>query len=65
MNHSRRGFTNPSLRAAKDALTGSSGASLGSVSGLLRRAQNGFVRSYALTMLLGVVVILGAVWVMQ
>ncbi|WP_051988578.1 NADH-quinone oxidoreductase subunit L [Kineosphaera limosa] len=39
--------------------------SVGAMSALLRRAQNGFVRSYALTMLLGVVVILGAVWVVQ
>ncbi len=31
----------------------------------LRRLQNGFVRSYALTMLLGIVVILGAMWVVQ
>ena len=31
----------------------------------LRRLQNGFVRSYALTMLLGIVVLLGAVWVVQ
>ena len=38
------------------------------VGGLLRTAaplQNGYARSYALTMLAGVVVILGAVWVMQ
>ena len=34
-------------------------------SGRLRRVQTGYVRSYALTMLLGVVVILGAVWVVQ
>jgi NADH-quinone oxidoreductase subunit L len=38
---------------------------VGGSSGRLRRVQNGFVRSYALTMLLGVVVILGAVWVVQ
>ncbi len=31
----------------------------------LRKLQNGYVRSYALTMLAGVVIILGAVWVMQ
>jgi NADH-quinone oxidoreductase subunit L len=30
-----------------------------------RRVQNGFARSYALTMLTGVVVVLGALWVMQ
>ena len=47
------------------ATTGGATSSLTGVAGVLRRAQNGFVRSYALTMLLGVVVILGAVWVMQ
>ncbi len=31
----------------------------------LRQLQNGFVRSYALTMLLGIVVLLGAVWVVK
>ena len=46
-------------------VTGGTTGGLNAVSGLLRRAQNGFVRSYALTMLLGVVAILGAVWVMQ
>ena len=46
-------------------LTGGTVTGLSGVSGVLRRAQNGFVRSYALTMLLGVVAILGAVWVMQ
>ncbi len=35
------------------------------MSGLLRQVQNGFVRSYALTMLLGVVLVLGALWVVQ
>ena len=54
------GYTTPSdvqMQAIPAALSGASG--------LIRRAQNGFVRSYALTMLLGVVAILGAVWVMQ
>jgi len=32
---------------------------------VVRQAQNGFVRSYALTMLAGIVTILGAVWVIQ
>jgi NADH-quinone oxidoreductase subunit L len=40
-------------------------ALIGGSSSRLRRVQNGFVRSYALTMLFGVVVILGAVWVVQ
>jgi NADH-quinone oxidoreductase subunit L len=34
-------------------------------SGRWRKVQNGYARSYALTMLVGVVLILGAVWVMQ
>lgn len=46
-------------------VTGGTTSGLGGVSTFLRRAQNGFVRSYALTMLLGVVLVLGAVWVMQ
>ncbi len=44
--------------------TGLGRAVLGSA-GWLRRLQNGYARSYALTMLAGVVVILGAVWVIQ
>ena len=46
-------------------LTGGTTAGLRGLASYLRRAQNGFVRSYALTMLIGVVAILGAVWVMQ
>jgi NADH-quinone oxidoreductase subunit L len=38
---------------------------VGGLSGRVRRLQNGFVRSYALTMLAGVVFILGALWVVQ
>ena len=63
-------------RALVDALTytddhGVDGSARGvaggitAMSGLVRRAQNGFVRSYALTMLLGVVLVLGALWVVQ
>ncbi|MEP7035405.1 MAG: NADH-quinone oxidoreductase subunit L [Actinomycetota bacterium] len=48
-----------------DGVVGSLAALIGGSSGRLRRVQNGFVRSYALTMLAGVVVLLGAVWVMQ
>ncbi len=48
-----------------DGAVGSLAAVIGGSSSRLRRVQNGFVRSYALTMLLGVVVILGAVWVVQ
>jgi NADH-quinone oxidoreductase subunit L len=48
-----------------DGGVGALAALIGGTSGRVRRIQNGFVRSYALTMLLGVVVILGAVWVVQ
>ncbi|QQR99879.1 MAG: NADH-quinone oxidoreductase subunit L [Austwickia sp.] len=41
------------------------GGAVGALSSGLRRLQNGFVRSYALTMLVGIVVLLGAVWVVQ
>ena len=48
-----------------DGAVGSLAALIGGSSGRLRRIQNGFVRSYALTMLAGVVVLLGVVWVVQ
>ena len=48
-----------------DGGVGGLAALIGGSSARLRRIQNGFVRSYALTMLAGVVVILGAVWVVQ
>jgi NADH-quinone oxidoreductase subunit L len=38
---------------------------VGGTSSRLRRLQNGVARSYALTMLAGVVVFLGAMWVIQ
>ncbi len=40
-------------------------ALIGGTSSRLRRLQNGFARSYALTMLAGVVAILGVLWVIQ
>ncbi|WP_219107564.1 NADH-quinone oxidoreductase subunit L [Austwickia sp. TVS 96-490-7B] len=46
------------------ALTGM-GSAVALASGGLRQLQSGFVRSYALTMLVGIVVLLGAVWVVQ
>jgi NADH-quinone oxidoreductase subunit L len=52
-------------RKGVDGAIGALSALVGGSSGRLRRVQNGYVRSYALTMLLGVVVILGAVWVVQ
>ncbi len=48
-----------------DGAAGGLAAFIGGSSSWLRRLQNGFARSYALTMLTGVVVILGALWVMQ
>jgi len=48
-----------------DGAVGGLAAFIGGTSARVRRVQNGFVRSYALTMLAGVVVILGAVWVVQ
>lgn len=52
------------LGAADGAVRGLTSV-VGHASRGLRRLQNGFVRSYALTMLLGIVVLLGAVWVVQ
>jgi NADH-quinone oxidoreductase subunit L len=48
-----------------DGAVGGLAALVGGTSARVRRIQNGFVRSYALTMLAGVVVILGVVWVVQ
>lgn len=54
---------------ADDAVVDGGANGLGSLvaglSGTLRHLQNGFVRSYALTMLIGIVAILGAVWMVQ
>ena len=52
-------------KAGVDGAVGALAALVGGTSARVRRVQNGFVRSYALTMLAGVVVILGAVWVVQ
>jgi NADH-quinone oxidoreductase subunit L len=46
-------------------LVGGVSRGVAGLSGGLRRIQNGFVRSYAMTMLGGIVAILGIVWVMQ
>src|SRR4029078_5421409 len=40
-------------------------ALIGGASSRMRRLQNGFARSYALTMLAGVEAILGALWVIS
>ena len=47
------------------ALVDGTSRGLTGVANVVREAQNGFVRSYALTMLVGIVAILGAVWVIQ
>ena len=61
--HPRR-WSSPTAREST-ARSGGLAALVGGTSGRMRRLQNGFARSYALTMLAGVVVILGALWVMQ
>ncbi len=48
-----------------DGAAGGMAAGIGGMSARLKRIQNGFVRSYALTMFVGVVAILGVVWVVQ
>nr|WP_238146765.1 NADH-quinone oxidoreductase subunit L [Ornithinimicrobium murale] len=48
-----------------NAMVGGTSRGLASLANVVRQAQNGFVRSYALTMLAGIVAILGAVWVIQ
>lgn len=48
-----------------DGGVGGLAALVGGASSRLRRLQNGFARSYALTMLAGVVAILGALWVIS
>jgi NADH-quinone oxidoreductase subunit L len=48
-----------------DGAAGGLAALIGGTSARLRKLQNGFARSYALTMLAGVVAILGALWVIS
>jgi len=48
-----------------DGAAGGLAAMIGGASARVRKLQNGYVRSYALTMLAGVVVVLGALWVMN
>ncbi len=48
-----------------DGAVGGLAALIGGLSARMRRLQNGFVRSYALTMLAGVVVVLGALAVIR
>ena len=48
-----------------DGAVGGLAALIGGLSSRLRRLQTGYARSYALTMLTGVVTVLGALWVIQ
>jgi len=48
-----------------DGAAGGLAAMVGGLSSRLRQLQTGYVRSYALTMLAGVVAVLGTMWVMQ
>ncbi|MDN5794642.1 MAG: NADH-quinone oxidoreductase subunit L [Intrasporangium sp.] len=48
-----------------DGAAGGLAAFIGGWAARMRKVQNGFVRSYALTMLAGIVAILGALWVIQ
>jgi len=48
-----------------DGAVGGAAALIGGLSSRLRKIQTGYARSYALTMLTGVVAVLGALWVIQ
>ncbi|WP_268884187.1 NADH-quinone oxidoreductase subunit L [Janibacter melonis] len=52
-------------KAGVDGVFSGLAAAVGGSSSRLRRVQSGYARSYALTMLTGVVVLLGALWVMN
>ena len=62
--HLTRGLVFADARGV-DGAVGGTAALIGGMSSRLRRLQTGYVRSYALTMLTGVVTILGALWVIQ
>jgi len=62
--HLTRGLVFADARGV-DGATGGLAAFIGGLSSRLRRFQTGYVRSYALTMLTGVVAVLGALWVIQ
>jgi len=48
-----------------DGLVNGLAATIGGTSGRLRRVQNGFVRSYALSMLMGTVLLLGLLLIVR
>ena len=62
--HLTRGLVFADARGI-DGAAGGLAALVGGLSSRLRRLQTGYVRSYALTMLTGVVAVLGALWVIQ
>jgi NADH-quinone oxidoreductase subunit L len=62
--HLSRGLVFADARGV-DGAVGGLAALVGGFSSRLRRLQTGYARSYALTMLTGVVTILGALWVIQ
>ncbi len=62
--HLTRGLVFADARGV-DGAVGGMAALIGGMSSRLRRLQTGYARSYALTMLTGVVTILGALWVIQ
>ncbi|WP_392543146.1 NADH-quinone oxidoreductase subunit L [Oryzobacter telluris] len=62
--HLTRGLVFADARGI-DGATGGLAALVGGLSSRLRRVQTGYARSYALTMLTGVVAVLGALWVIQ
>jgi NADH-quinone oxidoreductase subunit L len=62
--HLTRGLVFADARGV-DGAVGGLAALVGGLSSRLRRLQNGYARSYALTMLSGVVTILGILWVIQ
>ncbi|MFL6152052.1 MAG: NADH-quinone oxidoreductase subunit L [Ornithinibacter sp.] len=62
--HLTRGLVFADARGV-DGAVGGMAALVGGVSSRLRHLQTGYARSYALTMLTGVVTILGALWVIQ
>ena len=62
--HLTRGLVFADARGL-DGAVGGLAALVGGFSSRLRRLQNGYARSYALTMLSGVVAILGILWVIQ
>jgi NADH-quinone oxidoreductase subunit L len=62
--HLTRGLVFADARGV-DGATGGLAALVGGFSSRLRRLQTGYARSYALTMLTGVVTVLGALWVIQ